>query len=276
MGRRQRKITVFGTIRICRKMFKKKLQTNQILVGGWITLAHPAIAEIMCNSGFDWIGIDLEHSVISLREAEELIRIIDLKGLTPLVRLTSNNPDQIKRVMDAGAHGMIVPMINTKKQAIQAVESFYYAPRGKRGAGIACAQKYSIQGFKNYFDWHLKKQVLIIQIEHIDAVNCIDEIFSVEGIDGYFIGPYDLSCSLGCPGDFYTKEFAQALAHVMQAAKKRQIPAGYHLIEPKLLQLETKLAKGYTLLAYSTDALMLDASCRGGMSEMKAKIKMLQ
>ena len=83
--------------------------TEHVLVGSWITLAHPAIAEIMAKAGFDWLAVDMEHSVITIREAEELIRVIDLAGVVPLVRLTSNNTDQIKRVMDAGAYGIIVP-----------------------------------------------------------------------------------------------------------------------------------------------------------------------
>ncbi len=94
-------------------MLKKNLFIkNKVALGSWITLAHPAIAEIMANAGFDWLAVDLEHSVINIREAEELIRIIELSGVIPLVRLTSNHPSLIKRVMDAGGHGIIVPMGN--------------------------------------------------------------------------------------------------------------------------------------------------------------------
>ena len=92
------------------KSLKRRINEGESVIGSWITLAHPSIAEIMARSGFDWLAVDLEHSVITIREAEELIRVIDLCGVSPLVRLTSNDPDQIKRVMDAGAHGVIVPM----------------------------------------------------------------------------------------------------------------------------------------------------------------------
>jgi 2-keto-3-deoxy-L-rhamnonate aldolase RhmA len=123
-------------------MLKNMIIKNELTIGSWITLGHPAIAEIMANAGFDWLAIDLEHSVITIREAEELIRVIDLSGVIPLVRLTSNSSDLIKRVMDAGAHGVIVPMINTPKEAEMAVRSVKYPPLGERGIGLARAQKY--------------------------------------------------------------------------------------------------------------------------------------
>ena len=109
---------------------KEKLNKRDLTVGSWITLAHPAIAEIMAKAGFDWLSVDMEHSVITIREAEELIRVIDLCGVVPpLVRLSANDPVQIKRVMDAGAHGVIVPMVNSVAQAEQAVSAVRYPLR---------------------------------------------------------------------------------------------------------------------------------------------------
>ena len=148
------------------------------LIGSWITLAHPAIAEIMAKSGFDWLAVDMEHSVITIREAEELIRVIDLAGVVPLVRLTLNNPDQIKRVMDAGAHGIIVPMVNSARDAKNAVEAVKYPSMGKRGIGLARAQGYGTQ-FQEYLDWEKTGSIVIVQVEHIDAVNSLEEIFSI-------------------------------------------------------------------------------------------------
>ena len=107
----------------------KKLLLSKVSLGSWITLGHPAIAEIMASAGFDWLTVDLEHSVISLREAEDLIRVINLKGVVPLARLSSNNSEQIKRIMDAGAHGVIVPMVNSPEAAEAAVASVRYPPR---------------------------------------------------------------------------------------------------------------------------------------------------
>src|SRR3990167_8565198 len=112
---------------------KQRLHAKESTIGSWITLGHTAIAEIMAHAGFDWLVVDLEHSTISIERAGELIRVIDLCGIAPLVRLTSNHPDQIKRVMDAGAHGIIVPMVNSADDAVRAVASTRYAPQGIRG-----------------------------------------------------------------------------------------------------------------------------------------------
>jgi len=128
-------------------LLKSKLKNNELTVGTWLSLAHPGIAEIMVKAGFDWVTIDLEHSVITFREAEEMIRIIELGGSVPLVRLSANEPTQIKRVMDAGAHGLVVPMVNSRGDVEKAVASVHYPGRGKRGVGLARAQGYGVAVF---------------------------------------------------------------------------------------------------------------------------------
>ena len=149
------------------KTLKRKLQNKERTIGSWITLGNTGIAEIMANIGFDWLVVDLEHSMISIEVAGELIRVIDLAGVSPLVRLTSNQPDQIKRVMDAGAHGIIVPMVNKRTDAEKAVEAVHYAPHGNRGVGLARAQGYGDQ-FNEYVEWQEEGPVVIVQIEHRD------------------------------------------------------------------------------------------------------------
>src|SRR3990167_863010 len=135
---------------------------NKISIGSWITLAHPAIAEIMAKAGFEWLVIDLEHSVITIREAEELIRVIALCGVKPYVRLTANDPNQIKRVMDAGAQGIIVPMVKSADDVKKAADAMFYPPKGTRGVGLARAQNYGA-GFDKYLAKHANFD-LIVQI----------------------------------------------------------------------------------------------------------------
>ena len=147
---------------------KNKLKSNTLTIGSWISLGHTSIAEIMARAGFDWLVIDLEHTTIPIEQAGELIRVIDLCGAVPLVRLTSNHPDQIKRVMDAGAHGIVVPSVNSNDDAARAVAATRYAPRGNRGVGLARAQGYGV-GFKEYLQWQAEGPVVIVQIEHRDA-----------------------------------------------------------------------------------------------------------
>ena len=249
---------------------KNDINEKKLALGSWITLAHPAIAEIMAKAGFDWLAVDLEHSVITIREAEELIRVINLAGAVPLVRLTSNDPDQIKRVMDAGSHGVIVPMVNSPEDAKKAVQAVKYPPIGKRGVGLARAQGYGTT-FKEYLEWQRESAVVIVQVEHIDAVNNLEEIFSVDGVDGFIIGPYDLSGSMGMPGNFEHPDFINAMERIKKVSKEMNMSGGIHVIEPEPEQLEQRINEGYKFIAYSLDIRMLDVACRNGLDQIKNK-----
>lgn len=249
-------------------MLRNKINSHTLTLGSWITLGHAAIAEIMAKAGFDWLVVDLEHSVISIDVAGELIRTIDLCGVAPLVRLTSNNEDQIKRVMDAGAHGIVVPMVNTPLEAEKAVAATRYAPRGSRGVGLARAQGYGIN-FQDYLEWQNDGPVVIVQIEHKDAIEQLEEILTVPGVDGFIIGPYDLSCSLGIPGEFKQSLFTDAMEQILETGKKLNCPAGLHIVEPDPQLLEQSVRDGYIFIAYSVDIRMLDVSAREGLMKLK-------
>lgn len=245
-------------------MLKRKLQSSQLTIGSWITLGHPAIAEILAKAGFDWLVVDLEHSTISIDQAGELIRVIDLANVTPLVRLTSNDAEQIKRVMDAGAHGVVVPMVNSSEDAARAVASTRYAPDGIRGVGLARAQGYGVN-FKNYLEWQKEGVLVIVQIEHKDAVDNLEEILTTNGVDGFIIGPYDLSCSMGIPGEFDHPEFLDVMEYIRNMAQKLSCVGGLHIVEPNLSQLKQTIDEGYKFIAYSVDIRMLDVSARKGL-----------
>lgn len=251
---------------------KSSLGEGDISIGSWITLAHPAIAEIMAKAGFDWLAVDLEHSVITIREAEELIRVIDLCGVAPLVRLTSNDPNLIKRVMDAGAHGVIAPMVNSKEDAEKVVESLHYPTKGKRGVGLARAQGYGAS-FNKYKDWLSKEAIIIVQIEHVKAVENIEEIFSVESVDGFIIGPYDLSASMGVPGEFENLDVVEGISRIHAAAKKLNKPGGIHIIEPNPDELMQRIGEGFKFLAYSLDIRMIDQSCRQALAPINQEYR---
>lgn len=242
--------------------FKGSLKAGELVVGSWITLAHPAIAEIMANAGFRWLTIDLEHSSITIREAEELIRVISQAGVAALVRLTANNPEQIKRVLDAGAHGIIVPMVNSREDAEKAIAAAYYPPKGRRGVGLARAQNYGA-GFLEHKKWlDTTGCTVIVQIEHINAVEHAEEILSLPDIDGYIIGPYDLSASIGLAGELLHPEVLKAIKRVKEIGSRLNKPGGMHLVEPNIDQLRQTISDGFTFIAYSLDIRMLDVSSR--------------
>ena len=251
---------------------KNKLKKNELTIGSWITLAHTAIAEIMAGAGFDWLAIDMEHSAITLKEAQQLIQVIGLCGIPALVRVEENNPVIIKRVMDAGAHGVIVPMVNSKKLAEQAVSSVKYPPYGRRGVGLARAQGYGLN-FENYKKWNNVSSVVIAQIEHSDAIESLEDILSVEGIDGSIIGPYDLSASLGYPGNFCHPSMKEALKQYSFICKKLKKPMGVHVIPPEINELRKAVERGYKFIARSLDTLFLAHSCREGLKSLKPKRK---
>jgi 2-keto-3-deoxy-L-rhamnonate aldolase RhmA len=244
---------------------KTRLQNGEVAIGSWITLAHPAIAEIMAKAGFDWLAVDLEHSVITIREAEELIRVIALCGVVPLVRLSANDAVLTKRVMDAGAHGVIVPLVNSAAEARAAVSAVYYPPRGRRGVGLARAQGYGAR-FPEYKEWIQREPVVIVQVEHIEAVKNLKAILSVDGVDGFLVGPYDLSASMGKPGVFEDMEVRAAMEQIRTTAAALKKPGGIHVIEPDPGALAARIAEGYRFLAYSLDIRMLDVSCRTGLA----------
>lgn len=247
---------------------KRKLKAREVTLGAWITLGHPAIAEIFVKAGFDWIVVDLEHSTISIEQAGELIRTIDLAGGAPLVRLTSNDNNLIKRVMDAGAHGIVVPNVNTPQEVRDAISATRYAPMGRRGVGLARAQQYG-PGFKDYLDWQKDGPIVIVQIEHQSALGCLHEIFEVPGVDGFIVGPYDLSCSMGMPGEFESAEFLDAMKRILVAGLKADCPAGLHIVEPDPERLRQVINDGYQFIAYSVDIRMLDVAARLGVQTAK-------
>lgn len=241
-------------------------------IGSWITLNHFSIVEIMSDAGFDWLCIDMEHSVIDYFDAEKLIATIQGKGKTAFVRVGENNPRIIKRVLDAGADGIIVPMVNTKAEAEKAVNSVKYPPAGKRGVGLARAQEYGF-GFDQYKNTTINDIKLIVQIEHIDAINNLEEIINVEGIDGTFIGPYDLSGSMGKPGQFDDDDVKEALKRYEAIVSKYDKYIGFHVIKPDYNLVVEKLNKGYNFVAFSLDTLFLGTICREQMLNINKHLK---
>lgn len=250
---------------------KARIRSGAPTLGSWITLAHPAIAEIMAAAGFDWIVIDLEHSVISLRETEEMVRTIESAGVAPLIRLTSNDPDLIKRVMDAGAHGVVVPMIGSVAAAQAALDAVYYPPRGRRGVGLARAQGYGAK-FAEYLAAVDEHGVVVLQIEHFEAVKSLPAILSVPGVDATIIGPYDLSASMGKPGRYDDPDVALVLEEYERVSLQHGIPMGYHVVETEPERVTARIARGYRFLGYSVDFLFLGVTCRTGVSQIRTAI----
>ncbi|KPK91241.1 MAG: 2,4-dihydroxyhept-2-ene-1,7-dioic acid aldolase [Anaerolineae bacterium SM23_ 63] len=232
-------------------------KSKEITLGSWLSLGSPYVTEIMLKAGFDWLVIDMEHSAANtLSRAQQLIQIIDLGGCIPLVRIPINDSTIIKQVMDAGAHGVIVPMVNTRKDAEEAVAAVRYPPRGKRGVGLWRAQGYG-RTFEEYRSWLEQHCTVIVQIEHIHGVRNLKEILDVDGVDGFIIGPYDLSASLGVPGELQKPVVVEALQEVEAVATTSEKWAGFHIVHPDHDQLKRTIERGYDFIAYGVDFTFL-------------------
>ena len=236
---------------------KSKLTNRQLTIGTWVTIGHQSIVEILATAGFEWITIDMEHSVIGYETMLNLIAHIQGNGMEALVRVSKNEEVPIKKAMDAGANGVIVPMIKNELDAINAVSYVKYPPIGKRGVGLSRAHKYGID-FDNYKNWLNNEAVVIAQIEHIEAVENLNDILSTEGLDGIIIGPYDLSASMGYPGEYERSDVKKALQRVISVTKKSNKSLGSHVIESNSMHVKNKINEGYTFLAFSLDFFLGD------------------
>lgn len=251
-------------------MLKDKLRSGELTIGSWIMIGNPVSVEVMALAGFEWLVIDIEHTSIDLQTTENLIRTIQAQNIKALVRVSKNEEVVIKRVLDMGADGIIVPMVCSKEDAIQAVDYAKYPPTGKRGVGLYRASGYGTK-FEAYKDQVNNELVVIAQIEHIDAVLNIDEILKVKGIDGVIIGPYDLSASMGFPGGFERDDVKQAVQEVLHKCKMYGVPFGFHVVDTNPNAIRQKVEQGCTFIAYGIDYLFMRDLAISGMNELKNK-----
>ena len=249
---------------------KYKLKNNIQTYGSWITIPSPIIPEIMSIANFDWLCVDLEHSSIDLNDLLSIIISIENNNIAPIVRVGENNPNLIKRVMDIGAYGVIVPNIKSREEALKAVESVKYPPAGNRGVGLFKAQKFGSE-FEKYTRWLKNESVVILQIEHIDAVKKIDEIFSVKGIDAYMIGPYDLSGSINKTGKLNDPMMKSLINKIIKAGKKYSITAGIHSVSPDPKDAIKFKKNGFKFLSISLDSIFLSNKAKSTLDEIKKK-----
>lgn len=237
-------------------------------VGSWITIGHSSIVEVMADAGFDWLCIDMEHTVIDFAKMQDLIIAIQSKDLKAFVRIGENNSRIMKRVLDAGPDGIIVPNVKSVKEAQMAVNSFKYPPLGKRGVGLARAQGYGFD-FEKYRDYKTKELKLIVQIEHINAIKELDLILQTDGIDGSFIGPYDLSGSLDKTGKLNDPKVLNAIGSYLLIAKKYKKLIGFHVVPINHNLVMDKIKEGYNFIAFGFDAYFMGTSIRNQLKKIK-------
>ena len=234
---------------------RKSLANDKPTLGSWMQIPHASVAEIMGQAGYDWVAVDLEHGAITVAQLPDLFRALELGGTLPLVRLAKGDAKECKQVLDAGAGGVIVPMVESAEQLEQVRAACCWPPAGTRGVGFSRANLFG-KNFKAYTT-EAQAPLLVAMIENFNAIDQLDKILRVAGLDAIFIGPYDLSASMGITGQFEQPKFIAALKRIRAIAKSHGIPCGMHVVKPSKEELNQRIAEGYRFIAYSIDAVFL-------------------
>lgn len=240
---------------------KQKLQGGEPALGGWIMIGHPAIAEIMAGEGFDWIAVDMEHTSTDIRAFHEIALAMKGSDVDLLARLHSCDPVQAKLVLDAGANGIIVPSVNTREEAQCAVAMAKYPPQGVRGASLSRATDYG-RNFGPYVHAHNDEVLVIVMLEHIKVVENADGILSTPGISATFIGPYDLSASMGLTGQLEHPKVLDAQRMILDACKRHGVPAGIHVVPVSPEEVQRRIEQGFRFIACAVDTEFILFGCR--------------
>jgi 2-keto-3-deoxy-L-rhamnonate aldolase RhmA len=249
-----------------KETFRKQLLAGKSLVGTIITLPCPEIAEIMVSSGFDWLFIDLEHTTLDLQSAQRLLQTVSPKAYG-IIRCPANEEVWIKKCIDLGADGLILPQIRTKNDAERAVRYSKYPPSGDRSVGIARAQGYGAN-FQEYIDIANENIAIILQIEHIEAVENMDAILQGEGIDCVVVGPYDLSGSMGKIGQVTDPQVLEAISEVREACMRAGVPLGIFGATADAVQ--PYIEQGFKLITVGMDVMFLGSAARNVIDNLRS------
>lgn len=240
-----------------RNPVKKALKESRPAVGTWLSLGNIPAARFMARAGFAWLTVDIEHTLVDWETATHMFASIADAGCIALARVPSNRHENIKRVLDNGGHGIVVPMVNSRQEAEQAVEASLYPPVGTRSVGGSVHALNFGTDASDYYA-HANEEILIVlQCEHIQAVERADEIFSVPGIDAIFVGPHDLAASMrGKDGSPPSAEATrQAMKHILDTCKKHKVAAGLHCGTPE--ETLQRIAEGWQFIAIGSELRML-------------------
>ena len=238
---------------VCENRFRRRVCSGEVLVGTIVSLNSPQVAEILSDVGFDWLFIDAEHGAHGPLAVESLIQATGDR--TPcLVRIPVHEETWIEKMLDVGATGIIAPQVNTVAQAQQVVNYAKYPPRGERGVGVARAQRYGAE-FESYLAQANESLLTVIQIEHRDAVENVRALAAVEGVDVLFIGPYDLSTSMGIPGQVDDPAVCEAISEVLATCRESDKVPGIFGIAPDTVSRYVEM--GFTLVGVGVDSLFL-------------------
>jgi len=247
-----------------RPSFRQRLMAGEQLIGMIITLADPAVAEIMAQAGFDWLWFDGEHSVLDVAMIQALAQASG--SAHTLARVPSIDEAWVKKTLEIGIEGIVFPLVNTQELARRAVALSKYPPLGERSVGVGRAQKYG-SGFSRYIETANERICTIVQIEHITAVENVHSILAVPGVDALMIGPYDLSASMGMAGQIDALEVKAAIESILQAGRAADRPVG--ILTGNVSRTRQALQQGFSFVAVAVDVMLLSDLAGGLVRQLK-------
>jgi len=244
--------------------FIDRLADKRPLIGSLVSTSSTEVAEALSLCGFEWLFIDVEHSVLDMAAAQHIIQTVSPRSYG-VIRLPDNSAEHYKKALDTGCDAVIVPMVMSVSDAERAVGFSKYTPLGKRSVGLARAQAYGLH-FDNYLKTANTKVALILQIEHKEAVEQVEKIVAVPGVDAVFIGPYDLSASMGMLGQTSAPQVLEAIGHIRRACLHAKIPWGAFCMTASQAREEVK--NGGRLIVLGADLLFMTSSAKAELESL--------
>jgi len=246
-----------------KNVLKEKLREGQVVIGTFVGLGHPDVTEVLSGLGFDWLVIDGEHAPLGLETMQQMMQSMDSSKCTPIVRPQWNDMVIIKRVLDIGAYGVLVPWVNNKEEAEYAVRACKYPPQGLRGCGPRRASLFDPEYLKTAND----ELLITVQVETLKAVNNLDDILSVDGIDACYIGPLDLAFDLGFNAPQWDDpKYMEAIDKVLAVASKRGKPVGLYATQDNI---EWAIEKGFRLNTVDSADTFLMRAARAALKKAR-------
>ncbi|MDK2846464.1 MAG: 4-hydroxy-2-oxoheptanedioate aldolase [Synergistales bacterium] len=246
---------------------KEKLGRREVVVGPFVGLNCPDLVEIMGITGFDFCVIDTEHGPMNPESIQHMIRTAELSGMTPVVRVTEAKPTDILRVLDVGAKAVHVPQVNDAETAEMVAKAARYHPRGMRGVAVPRALSYGLRPLGETLEEANRDTMVIVHCENAAGLEKLGEIACVEGVDMVFVGPYDLSQSLGVPGQIMHPDMKEAVGKALSIIDKAGKPAG--IFVTSVDEAIQRIEEGFRYIAYSMDSLIFGLACRDQLDRIK-------
>lgn len=244
---------------------KRDLAAGKVCLGATLTMESPVVAEILSHIGLDWLWIEMEHSVTSDGGVHAMLQATNGASVSTMVRVPWNDKTMIKRVLDTGPDGIIIPLVNSAAEAEAAVRAIKYPPLGERGAGLARAQCYGL-AMEDYMKRANDEVMVTLMIEHVQAVENIEAILKVKGVDSVMVGALDLSGSMGILGQTAAPRVEAAIQKVLAASKQANIPCGIITVAPE--QANERIKQGFTQIIMGIDVLYLVGGVSGALKQI--------